>query len=108
VGLGRGGDVRSQPIADLKLIDEPTATEPMAEPMKPYEQVAELAADLQADGLPTLANDLRTAHEGIFNGTELYMVWRFHVAKAVQERRISERTRTKAQVLWQMLDEELS
>jgi hypothetical protein len=35
------------------------------------------------------------------------MAWRFHVAK-VLEHRLSNRTRAKAQEVWQMLDKALS
>ena len=76
--------------------------------MTPFERVADLAADMESESLPGLGQELRTSHEGIFNGTELYMAWRFHVAKALDEPRLSDRTRAKALALWQMLDGDLS
>ncbi len=50
---------------------------------------------------------LLEAHQGIFNGTELFMAWRFHVVKAL-EYPLSNRTRAKAQEVWETLDKALS
>ncbi len=75
--------------------------------MKPYEQIADLAADVQADGYAALAKSLLEVHRGIFNGTELFMAWRFEVAK-VLDLPVTNVTRAKAATIWQMLDKELS
>jgi hypothetical protein len=75
--------------------------------MTPYEQIADLAADVQREGHADMGQALLEASQGIFNGTELFMAWRFHVAK-VLEHRLSNRTRAKAQEVWQMLDKALS
>jgi hypothetical protein len=76
--------------------------------MTPYEQIADLAADLRRDGFSALNEGLLQAHRGIFNGTELYMAWRFHVAKVLEEPGLSNPTKAKAQRLWVLLDKELS
>jgi len=75
--------------------------------MTPYEQIADLAADVQSEGYAAVGQALMEAHNGIFNGTELFMAWRFQVARAL-EHPLSGRTRAKAQKVWRMLDSELS
>jgi len=48
--------------------------------MRPYEQISDLAADVQREGFSALSDTLLQAHRRIFNGAELYMAWRFQVA----------------------------
>jgi hypothetical protein len=58
--------------------------------------------------LEALSEELLGIHRGIFNGTELYMAWRSHVAKVIGELNLSAETRTKAETLWKWFDEQLS
>lgn len=49
--------------------------------MMSVERMIELATRLREEGAASSADELATAHEGIFSGTELFMKWRFVVAK---------------------------
>jgi len=73
----------------------------------PYEQIAALASDVRGEGFDDLGASLLEAHKGIFNGTELFMAWRFHVEKVVAQEGLSASVREKARLIWQMLDQEL-
>ena len=77
-------------------------------PVTPYDQIADLASDIRREGFDGLSDELLGSHRGIFNGTELYIAWRYLVAKIAEERGLSVDTRAKAEALRQMLDKNLS
>jgi hypothetical protein len=68
----------------------------MAAGKKPYDYVKEVAADLRNDRLEDVATRLLKSHEGIFNGTELFMTWRHAVSQILKTDGISEATKTSA------------
>lgn len=75
--------------------------------MIPYERVKIVADALKADGLDDWAEGLLKAHVGIFNGTELYMKWRWHIGHILRLQTISADTRKKAEQLYSILDDGL-
>lgn len=72
-----------------------------------YADIAGVARLLRRDGLGQLADELCAAHEGIFNGLELAMAWRFHLARVLAAELHAD-TRARAQALWEDLDETLA
>jgi hypothetical protein len=64
---------------------------------KPYRQLERVAACLKRDGLSAEAERLLALHEGIFNGTELYMAWAAGLRDILRLENISGATRLEAQ-----------
>ena len=75
--------------------------------MTAYQEISDLADDLHRENLVSLAELLAQAHEGVFNGTELHMKWRFDVAAVLADPRMTASTRAKAEALHQKLETEL-
>jgi hypothetical protein len=75
--------------------------------LTPYEQLAALALEVRREGFDELSTSLLEAHKGIFNGTELFIVWRFNVEKVIAQEGLSVGAREKAESIWRMLDQEL-
>ena len=72
------------------------------------ERIAEIAAHLRNEGIAAIADNLANAHKGVFGGTELAMKWRFHLANALNEERLSPETRREVEQVWQELEAALS
>ncbi|WP_018062016.1 hypothetical protein [Caulobacter sp. UNC279MFTsu5.1] len=71
-------------------------------------RVIEIAARLREEGAAAVADQLATAHEGVFNGTELAMKWRFYVAQARKLNTLSAPTRQEVEQVWRELQVALS
>ena len=77
-------------------------------PDKPYEQIERLAASLREDGRSDLAEILVHAHEGIFNGTELYFTWITHLEDLLRKKGLSQSTRLQAEKLLERFTRDLA
>ena len=75
---------------------------------KPYQQVERLAASLRQDGRSDWAEILLRAHEGIFNGTELYFVWITHVEDLLRKKHLTQSTRRQAEALLERLGKDFA
>jgi hypothetical protein len=75
--------------------------------MTAYQEISDLIDDLRRENLVSLSEPLAQAHEGIFNGTELHMKWRFHVIAVLGDPRLTAATRARAEALNRKLDTEL-
>jgi len=71
-------------------------------------RVVEIAARLREEGAIAIAEELATAHEGVFSGTELAMKWRFYVAQARKLETLSAPTRQQLEEVWRELQVALS
>jgi hypothetical protein len=76
--------------------------------MTALNEISDLVDALTREDLSSLGEPLAQAHRDIFNGTELHMRWRFHVAAVLADPRLSLPTRAKAEALHRQLDIELS
>jgi hypothetical protein len=72
--------------------------------MQPFDDVQELAAALRREGMELHARDLEHAHDGIFNGTELWVTWRYYVERALHLPELTSETRAQARALFDQLD----
>lgn len=75
---------------------------------KPYAYIEEVASSLKNDGLPEIAEKLLHVHEGIFNGTEAFMAWRWNIEEILKNGRISGATRKSAIRAWNYFNSILS
>jgi len=74
---------------------------------KPYHELEKVGACLVRDGLQREAEGLLKAHEGIFNGTELYMTWRWKLSEILKHPSISLQTREEAIRVHAIIDKAL-
>ena len=74
--------------------------------IKPYEQIEDLALTLRSDGRSDCAEKLLRAHEGIFNGTELYFTWIGCIEGLLKRTDLSHLSRQKAETLLERLRKE--
>jgi hypothetical protein len=72
-----------------------------------YEEIESVARGLERDGLKDWRERLLSSHKGIFNGTELYMSWRWYLEQILQLQVISANTRTEAERVHGIINEEL-
>ena len=77
------------------------------ETKKIYQEIEVVAAALKRDGLEYDAERLLRAHQGIFNGTELFMAWRWNLDKILELPSISIDTREKAVRVRSFIDKAL-
>ena len=75
---------------------------------KPYQQIEQLAASLRQDGRSDWAEILLRAHEGIFNGTELYFTWVTHLEDLLRKKHLNQSTRLQAESLLGRLRSDLA
>jgi hypothetical protein len=75
--------------------------------VKSYEEIESVAARLKVDGFIDDADALLTAHDGIFNGTEMYTMWRQRLEQILKLASISDSTRNEAVRVQAMIDGEL-
>jgi len=75
--------------------------------MKIYQEIEIVASALRRDGLEYNSERLLRAHRGIFNGTELFMAWRWHLDKILELSSISTNTREEAARVRSLVDEAL-
>jgi hypothetical protein len=72
-----------------------------------YQEIESVARALKQDGLDDWADRLLRAHTGIFNATELYMKWRWHLEHILRLRSISDTTRAEAERVRLLIDKQL-
>ncbi len=75
--------------------------------VKSYEEIESVAACVKADGFADEAGALLTAHDGIFDGTEMYTMWRLRLEQILKLASISDSTRHEAARVQAMIDSEL-
>ena len=73
-----------------------------------HEHIAELASSLRRVAVVAIADDLHSANEGVFSGTELAMKWRFHLRLALKDARLTHTARRQVQAAWESFNAVLS